>query len=192
MRKRRGPIAAARVSGTPTPGMAHSFRVPPSVAAWGTQLQRLKAAGIFTLQIAGLWLIYRLSAWIVARCHLPVPGNVLGMLILFALLTTGVVKLEWIAGAADLLTKHLAFFFIPVAVGLMQWGDLLWRTDHWLLLALTRRSVRMHEFRGLAPWEGGGSVCEPGVRCSARRAAPRRPDRTRQNLRSLAGTQPVV
>ena len=136
MRKRMGPIAAAWVSGTPTPGMAHSFRFPPSVAAWGTQLQRLKAVGIFTLQIAGLWLIYRLSAWIVARCHLPVPGNVLGMLILFALLTTGVVKLEWIAGAADLLTKHLAFFFIPVAVGLMQWGDLLWRTGHWLLLAL--------------------------------------------------------
>ena len=61
MSKRVGPIAAW-VSGTPTPGMAHRFRVPPSVAAWGTQLQRLQAAGIFTLQIAELWLIYRLSA----------------------------------------------------------------------------------------------------------------------------------
>jgi holin-like protein len=129
-------IPAERQSGTPTPGNGHATRLPASLLSWGAQVPNFKTAGIFTLQIAGLWLVYHLNAWAVARFHLPVPGNVLGMLVLFALLMTGVVKLEWVAGAADLLTKHLAFFFIPVAVGLMQWGDLLWHTGHWLLLAI--------------------------------------------------------
>ena len=136
MSKVMGSIPAERPSGTPAPEKGDAARFPATLPSWVSQVRHLKAAGIFTLQIVGLWLIYRLSVWIVARCHLPVPGNVLGMLVLFALLTTGVIKLEWFAGAADLLTKHLGFFFIPVAVGLMQWGDLLWRTGHWLLLAL--------------------------------------------------------
>ena len=43
--------------------------------------------------------------------------------------------------AADVLTKHLAFFFIPIAVGLMDWGGLLCQVGHWLLLALVVSSA---------------------------------------------------
>ena len=31
----------------------------------------------------------------------------------------GIVKQQWISGGATLLTRHLAFFFIPIPVGLM-------------------------------------------------------------------------
>jgi holin-like protein len=94
------------------------------------------ASGQRSVQIFFLWLILRAGEWGVAHAHLPIPGNVLGMLILFVLLALGIVKERWIQDGAGLLTKHLAFFFIPIAVGLMEWGTLFWREGHWLLLAL--------------------------------------------------------
>ena len=43
---------------------------------------------------------------------------------------------SWIHEGASLLTRHLAFFFIPIAVGLMEWGPLFRHEGLWLLLAL--------------------------------------------------------
>ena len=75
----------------------------------------------FIGQIALLWAIYQVGNWVAETVHLPLPGNVLGMIILFLLLLTGIIRLPWIEEGADFLLKHLAFFFIPIAVGLMQW-----------------------------------------------------------------------
>jgi holin-like protein len=55
----------------------------------------------------------------------PLPGNLVGMLLLLALLRVGLVRLEHVEEAAGLLLKHLNLFFIPLAVGLMAWGSLL-------------------------------------------------------------------
>lgn len=88
------------------------------------------------LQIGFLFLIFRLGQWGAARFHLPLPGNVLGMLVLFGLLCLGLLREPWIQEGTTLLTKHLAFFFVPIAVGLMEWGPLFQRQGRWLLLAL--------------------------------------------------------
>ena len=76
------------------------------------------------LQIALLWLLFMAGDLVVSLMHLPVPGNVFGMLLLFVLLTFNVIPLKWVEEGAGLLLKHMAFFFIPIAVGLMVWGDL--------------------------------------------------------------------
>jgi holin-like protein len=75
----------------------------------------------FMGQIILLTVIYQLGNLVAEMTHLPVPGNVCGMIILFLLLLTGIIQIKWIEEGADLLLKHLAFFFIPIAVGLMQW-----------------------------------------------------------------------
>ena len=59
-----------------------------------------------------------------AALQLPVPGNLVGMLFLLGLLATGLVRLTWIETSASLLTRHLAFFFIPLAVGLLGFVEL--------------------------------------------------------------------
>ena len=92
-------------------------------------------------QVGLLGAIFAVSNVVVTRLHLRVPGNIVGMLLLLALLSTGVVQERWVAAAAGLLTKHLAFFFIPIAVGLMDWGGLLWQVGHWLLLAIVVSSI---------------------------------------------------
>ncbi|MCJ7689415.1 MAG: CidA/LrgA family protein [Clostridiaceae bacterium] len=50
---------------------------------------------------------------------LPVPGNIMGMILLLILLCTNVVKLEMVDTVANFLLDHLAFFFIPAGVGLL-------------------------------------------------------------------------
>jgi holin-like protein len=92
-------------------------------------------------QVGLFWAIFAVSNVVVTRLHLRVPANIVGMLLLFALLCTGIVKERWVAPAAGVLTRHLAFFFIPVAVGLMDCGGLLWPVAHWLLLAIVVSSV---------------------------------------------------
>ncbi len=90
----------------------------------------------FSAQLFLLWVIYFLSAWVIKTFHLPLPGGVLGMLILFALLLSGVIKEEWLTTATFPLLRHLSFFFIPIAVELMEWGDLFRQKGHLLFLPL--------------------------------------------------------
>ena len=57
--------------------------------------------------------------------NLPIPGNVIGMVILFVCLCMGIIKIEMIAEISKFLIDHLAFFFIPAGVGLIAYFDLL-------------------------------------------------------------------
>ena len=84
----------------------------------------MKKTIIVVLQLLFLWLLNELGYFLVNTFHLPLPGSVIGMIMLFVLLITGVIKLSWIEDASSLLIKHLAFFFIPIAVGLMNFGSL--------------------------------------------------------------------
>lgn len=64
----------------------------------------------------------------------PLPGNVLGIIVLLFLLLTGVVKESHIKVAAEFLLRHLVFFFVPIAVGLMEWGSVFYEYG-WVLTA---------------------------------------------------------
>jgi holin-like protein len=57
--------------------------------------------------------------------HWPVPGSIIGMVILFILLQTRVVRLSWIEAGANWLLAELLLFFIPSAVGVMDYGPML-------------------------------------------------------------------
>ena len=113
-----------------------------AVRAWlQGGVQAAKALVTIGAQVGLLWAILAVSNLVVTRLHLRVPGNIVGMLLLLALLSTGIVQERWVAAAAGPLTKHLAFLFIPIAVGLMDWGGLLWPVGHWLLLAIVVSSI---------------------------------------------------
>jgi holin-like protein len=73
----------------------------------------------YILQFAIILAICYLGDLIHSFFHTPIPGNVLGMVLLLILLLTGVVKLSMIEDVSNFLLKHLAFFFIPAAVGLI-------------------------------------------------------------------------
>lgn len=56
---------------------------------------------------------------------LPVPGNVIGMLLLFTGLVTGMVKLKDVEEAGNLFIEHLVLFLIPATVGIIQYQEIL-------------------------------------------------------------------
>lgn len=90
----------------------------------------------FVIQMGILIVIYQLGNLIVRLFHLPIPGNVVGIVILFFLLWLGIIKIEQIETAAGWLLKHLGFFFIPISVGLMTLGSTLVKNGLPLLLVL--------------------------------------------------------
>ncbi len=83
-------------------------------------------------QIAALIVLWRACHWAVVAAGLPVPGNVLGVIALFLLLLSGIVKEEHINEGASFLLRHMVFFFIPIAAGLMDWGGVFY--EHALVL----------------------------------------------------------
>jgi holin-like protein len=80
------------------------------------------------LSIAQVGLLFLLSMGmnVVANAlHLPIPGTILGIIILFILLKTEVVKLSWIELGGNWLLAELLLFFIPSAVGVMKYIPIL-------------------------------------------------------------------
>lgn len=63
---------------------------------------------------------FTLAGELLQRCiPLPVPASVYGLILLFAALCTGVVKLEQVKDAAGFLISILPILFVPTAVGIL-------------------------------------------------------------------------
>ncbi|HEY4551007.1 MAG TPA: CidA/LrgA family protein [Bacillus sp. (in: firmicutes)] len=101
----------------------------------------MKNALLFIAQLFMIWAIYTISVYIVDFLHLPIPGSVLGMILLFFLLIKGIIQVRYIERAASFLNKHLAFFFIPFAVGLMNYGGLIKTSGFQLLIMIAGSSI---------------------------------------------------
>jgi|GEM_PF-120603 len=91
------------------------------------------------------WWRYAVSLGVLLACllagsalasygRLPLPGSVLGMLLLAATLHLRWLPVAAVEPAADLLLRHMALLFVPAGVGLMLQFDLLRR--EWLPIVL--------------------------------------------------------
>ena len=81
---------------------------------------------LLSLQMAG----ELLSTWL----NLPLPGSVIGMILILASLKVGLIKLAWVTEAAELLLKNLSMLFVPAGVGVMVYFDLI--KQQWLPLTV--------------------------------------------------------
>lgn len=60
-----------------------------------------------------------------ALLHLPLPGNVIGLILFLISLGFGWVKLEWVEQSAQFLLDHMLLFFIPYVVGVIAFLPVL-------------------------------------------------------------------
>ncbi len=72
---------------------------------------------IFGCLAAGEFLAWGLS--------MPVPGSILGLVILATLLQMGAVKVSSVKGISDFLISNMGFFFVPPGVALMLYFDII-------------------------------------------------------------------
>ncbi len=79
--------------------------------------------------LAGVWYV---ADALTRTAHLPVPGGVVGLVLLLVLLFCGGVTPRWVKAGADWLLSDMLLFFIPAAVAAVQYGG-LFRADGWRL-----------------------------------------------------------
>lgn len=81
--------------------------------------------GKIGLQVGALAAISLLGEGAVRLLNLQVPGNIMGLGMLFLLLQFELLPLRWIEDGASFLISELLLFFIPSAIGVMQFKALL-------------------------------------------------------------------
>lgn len=91
----------------------------------------MEVGGIFVvnlikliIQIALLFVFYYFGEWIKNVFNLIIPGSVIGLIFMFLLLTTGILRSNWIDKGARFMNQHLVLFFIPATVGLLNYYGL--------------------------------------------------------------------
>ncbi|THF73399.1 CidA/LrgA family protein [Cohnella fermenti] len=62
---------------------------------------------------------------VVRWLNLPIPGTILGILVLFALLELKVIRLDWIELGSKWLLAEMLLFFIPATVGIINYKSLV-------------------------------------------------------------------
>jgi holin-like protein len=77
--------------------------------------------------LALIFLFQLTGETIVALTGIPLPGNVIGMILLFCALLLRIVSLDSVEKPADVLIGSLGLFFIPPGVGLIEQLPLLRR-----------------------------------------------------------------
>jgi holin-like protein len=65
--------------------------------------------------------------------RLPLPGNLVGMLLMTAALRLRLLRMETVRPPGDWLLRNMALFFVPAGVGLMRYFGLL--RAEWLPIA---------------------------------------------------------
>lgn len=105
--------------------------------------------GVTVIQIGALYVLYIVGSCIQQLLHIPIPGSMVGMLLLFFLLITGIVKEKWIARGANMLLSHLTLLFIPATVGVINYVELFSGKGMWSIVIVMMSTIVVMLFAGL-------------------------------------------
>ncbi|WP_221932594.1 CidA/LrgA family protein [Formosa sediminum] len=75
--------------------------------------------------------------FVVYLTGIKMPSSIIGMLLLTVSLEMGWVKLDWVKGLSNFLTKNMAFFFVPPGVAIMLYLDLIQASFWPIIIAST-------------------------------------------------------
>lgn len=87
-------------------------RVTPAV------VQRLQVP-VQVLLYAGLFIF---SQYLVSWLHLPLPANLVGMVLMLALIVCRIIPLSWVRAGARWLLAEMLLFFVPAVVAVVNYA----------------------------------------------------------------------
>ena len=87
-------------------------------------------------QCAILFGCLALGDFLVWITGIALPGSIIGMLLLTALLQMKWIKLESVKGIADFMVSNMGFFFVPPGVALMLYFDII-AVEFWPIVIAT-------------------------------------------------------
>ena len=77
---------------------------------------------------------------VIALTYLPLPPSIIGLVVLFIALQTGVVQLATVEKLAKVLMDYLVLLVIPACISIMQYLDII-RDDLWVLIVAVSLST---------------------------------------------------
>ncbi|UNU72929.1 CidA/LrgA family protein [Moraxella nasovis] len=72
--------------------------------------------------------------------NLPLPPSVIGLVVLFMALQTGVIELKTVQKLAQVMLDYLVLIIVPICISLMQYLDVIY-DDLWILLTASAVST---------------------------------------------------
>jgi holin-like protein len=104
---------------------------------------------VVIIQIGLLTVLFLLGNLITKYLHIPLPGSIVGLVLLFLLLQFKVVKIEWIEKGATWLLAELLLFFIPSAVGVVNYQQVISSQGVKLITVIVLSTLTVMAFTGL-------------------------------------------
>lgn len=104
------------------PGMLQRLQVPVQVVLY---------AGLFVL-----------AEYLVQWWRLPLPANLVGMLLLLGLIVTRLLPLSWVRAGARWLLAEMLLFFVPAVVAVVNYTQLL-MAEGWRIVLVIMLSTVM-------------------------------------------------
>ena len=87
------------------------------------------------LQILLITIFLFLGSAVKSMIDIPIPASMVGLLLLLMALGVNIIKLEWIDQGANWLLGELLLFFIPSAVGIVNYDEMMsWQGIESILL----------------------------------------------------------
>jgi holin-like protein len=86
---------------------------------------------------AGLFIV---AQYLVQWLHLPLPANLVGMLMMLVLILCRVVPLNWVRAGARWLLAEMLLFFVPAVVAVVNYTQLL-MVEGWRIFAVIALST---------------------------------------------------
>ncbi|PID22881.1 hypothetical protein CSV61_00025 [Sporosarcina sp. P3] len=77
---------------------------------------------ITLLQVGFLYILFLAGEFLRAKLSIPLPGSIIGLLVLWGLLSIRVIPLRWVEKGAYVFLSTLPLYLIPATVGVMDYG----------------------------------------------------------------------
>lgn len=115
------------------------------------------------VQVVLLYLFYLAGDYLQELLHLPIPGSIVGLLLLFVLLLCRVVPVRWIENGSNAILSYLPLFFIPATAGIMNHLDIFSGRGLLLIIVLILSTVltigvAAHSSQWLTSWRASKNV----------------------------------
>jgi len=81
--------------------------------------------------------------------HLPIPGSIVGIALLFALLKLKIIRVNWVERGSKWLLAEMLLFFTPAAVGIIKYQSLVVHSGLLIIITIAASSLAVMFCSGL-------------------------------------------
>lgn len=104
---------------------------------------------VVTAQILVYIGLFLCAEQLVIWLHLPLPANLVGLLLLLVLITTKALPINWVRAGSQWLLAEMLLFFVPAVVAVVNYSQML-RIEGWRIACVIALSTLL--VLGVTAW----------------------------------------